>query len=128
MHDFGERIRKLRVERGLTLQQIGEHFDIQRSSVSDWENGRTYPDARRLIKLAHLLNTSVEFLLTGREEASWPLHPIERARIVQLPPQQLEELTIAISAALAMIEAKLARHPHNEEPSPRKTGTTGRPQ
>lgn len=121
MHELGDRIRKLRLDKGLTLQQVGEYFHIHRSSVSDWENGRTYPDARRLKELADLLNTSVEFILTGKVDAHWPFTEVDRRRVANLSHSELHELSIAMSAALAMIEA---RGHHSTFPS-RKTGTTG---
>lgn len=106
MDDLGERIRELRKKKGLTLHDVGEHFRISRSSVSDWEGGRTYPDPRKLVELSRLLNTSIEYLLTGRHEAAWPFPGISRQRILQLSESQLEDLSLAITAALTIIEAR----------------------
>lgn len=62
---LNERIRKLRLAKGLTLQQVGDVFGISRGSVSSWESGVNIPDARKLAKLAEVLGTTVESLLTG---------------------------------------------------------------
>ncbi|WP_334028982.1 XRE family transcriptional regulator [Burkholderia orbicola] len=66
---IGTRIRELRKAKGLTLQQLGDEFGISRASVSEWESGRSKPDAGRLLKLAEVLDTSVEYLLDGNEPA-----------------------------------------------------------
>ena len=62
---LNERIRKLRLAKGMTLQQVGDVFGISRGSVSSWESGVNIPDARKLAKLAEVLGTTVESLLTG---------------------------------------------------------------
>ena len=40
-------------------------FGISRGSVSSWESGVNIPDARKLAKLAEVLGTTVESLITG---------------------------------------------------------------
>lgn len=65
---LGKRIREKRKELGLTLQQLGDVFGVTRSSVSDWESGKTRPDQTKLVKLADVLNTSLDFLLSESEE------------------------------------------------------------
>ncbi|RQQ30515.1 LexA family protein [Burkholderia stagnalis] len=62
---IGTRIRALRKAEGLTLQQVGDAFGISRASVSEWESGRSKPDATRLHTLATLLHTNVLYLLEG---------------------------------------------------------------
>lgn len=62
---IGTRIRELRKAKGLTLQQLGDEFGISRASVSEWESGRSKPDANKLVHLADFLGTTVECLLNG---------------------------------------------------------------
>ena len=69
---LNERIRGLRLARGLTLQQVGDAFGISRGSVSSWESGVNQPDPRKLQRLAELFHTTVEFLVTG---VSGPTQP-----------------------------------------------------
>lgn len=61
-----DRLKNLRLSKGLTLQQVGDHFGISKSSVANWENGINQPDLRKLEGLADLFKTNVEFLVTGR--------------------------------------------------------------
>ncbi len=63
---LNERIRALRLAKGLTLQQVGDVFGISRASVSNWEAGHAQPDPRKIERLAQLFDTSVQFLLSGK--------------------------------------------------------------
>lgn len=69
---LNERIRGLRLARGMTLQQVGDAFGISRGSVSSWESGANQPDPRKLQRLAELFETTVEFLVTGTSAAPQP--------------------------------------------------------
>ncbi|PQV51847.1 LexA family transcriptional regulator [Paraburkholderia sp. BL21I4N1] len=61
---LGSRIRAKRKAKGLTLQQLGDVFGISRSSVSEWESDRSAPANDKLVRLAEVLSTSVEELLS----------------------------------------------------------------
>ncbi len=65
---LNERLKNLRLAKGLTLQQVGDAFGISRSSVSSWESGTNQPDPRKLEKLASLYGTSVHFIVTGQNQ------------------------------------------------------------
>ena len=62
---LNERIRKLRLAKGLTLQQVGDVFGISAASVSSWEKGINFPDGRKLKKLADTLGVSVNALVNS---------------------------------------------------------------
>ena len=64
---LNERIRGLRLARGLTLQQVGDAFGISKVSVSSWESGKSNPDHKRLEQLAALLGTTVQYLVSGQQ-------------------------------------------------------------
>ena len=69
-HMLNERLKNLRLAKGLTLQQVGDVFGISAASVASWEKGKNQPDSRKLSKLAVLLGTTVEFLLNGSGDSS----------------------------------------------------------
>jgi transcriptional regulator with XRE-family HTH domain len=68
---LNERIRQLRLAKGLTLQQVGNTFGISRSSVAAWESGISKPDTSKLVKLAEVLDSTVEYLLDSPESLSF---------------------------------------------------------
>ena len=62
---IGHRITELRKERHLSQGQLAQLLDVTRQAVSKWENDLTAPDTLKLIQLADVLNTDVEYLATG---------------------------------------------------------------
>ena len=64
---IGERITALRKEQGLSQGQLADVLEVSRQAVSKWENDQASPDTLKLIKLAEVLDTEVEYLATGRK-------------------------------------------------------------
>lgn len=60
---LGERIKYAREAARLTQNDIAQHFEISRVSVTQWEGNTTKPDISRVAALAVLLNTTVDWLL-----------------------------------------------------------------
>jgi transcriptional regulator with XRE-family HTH domain len=71
---LGDRIRALRKERGLTLDQLAELSGSSKSYIWELENKNPpRPSAEKLSKIADKLGTTIEFLLEGEtspEEAA----------------------------------------------------------
>lgn len=68
--DFGENIKTLRKQKGLTQEQVAELLDVSKQSVSRWENNATYPDITFLPILASFYNVTVDFLLGADYETN----------------------------------------------------------
>lgn len=67
MLHFAENIRKYRILKGLTQEDIANYLNITPQSVSKWERAETYPDITLLPALANILETSID-LLMGMDE------------------------------------------------------------
>lgn len=65
---IGERITSLRKERSISQAQLAKLLDVTRQAVSKWENDLTAPDTIKLIQLADVLDTDVEYLATGNHQ------------------------------------------------------------
>ena len=63
---IGERIIELRAQQNISQVQLAKMLDVSRQAVSKWENDQTAPDTIKLIPLADVLDTDVEYLATGR--------------------------------------------------------------
>ena len=63
MKTFGERLRKLRQDRGMSLDQFSELLGMKKSTLSHYERGCREPDFQRLVDLAFMLNTTPNYLL-----------------------------------------------------------------
>ena len=59
---FTERLKELRKNKGLKQQEIAELLGVKRNAYSDWENGKTEPSFENLIKLADLLEVTLDWL------------------------------------------------------------------
>lgn len=79
---IGERIAELRKEQNLSQGQLADLLDVSRQAVSKWENDKASPDTLKLIRLAEVLDTEVEYLATGRkpvyEEAPIVLNMVQK--------------------------------------------------
>lgn len=64
---IGERIIDLRKERNMSQGDLAKALNVSRQAVSKWENGQSSPDTIKLILLAEVLDTEVEYLATGRK-------------------------------------------------------------
>ena len=63
---FGQRLARLRKEKGLTQEEVASKIVISPQAVSKWENGNSEPDLNTLNQLADIFDVSVDELL-GRE-------------------------------------------------------------
>nr|DAY27959.1 MAG TPA: helix-turn-helix domain protein [Caudoviricetes sp.] len=61
----GARIRAIRLDRGMTMVELGELLSAPQGAVSNWERGENLPNKHRLKKIATIANISVQELLHG---------------------------------------------------------------
>lgn len=64
---FSERIKKLRLNSGMTMDALATKLDVTKSRISMWENNGTVPREEVLIQLSKLYGVSIDYLL-GNEE------------------------------------------------------------
>lgn len=62
---ISDRVRKARLMRGYTSEQLSEMVDFAPESLRHIENGSSKPSLRKLYALAEALNVSMDYL-TGR--------------------------------------------------------------
>ena len=83
--NLGERITALRKERNISQGELAKRLEVSRQAVSKWEQGVSSPDTERLIQLAEILGTEVEYLATGThpEPGSVVLNIVETVERVE---------------------------------------------
>jgi transcriptional regulator with XRE-family HTH domain len=81
MSVIGKQIKKFRIEKGITQEQLGQLVGVTTQAVSKWERGGT-PDAELLPKLSEVLSVSIDTLF-GMGEAN--LNLMIARRINQMP-------------------------------------------
>ncbi len=65
----GEQIAMLRKAKGITQNELGERLGVSFQAVSKWERNETLPDTAVLPDLAKVLETTVDFILSGGEKS-----------------------------------------------------------
>ena len=60
---LGEKIQRLRKEKGMSQEQLAAQLTISRQAVSKWELGESMPDTENIIQLSKLFSVSTDFLL-----------------------------------------------------------------
>lgn len=75
--EFSERLKELRKQAHLTQVELASKLGIVQSSYADWERGKKKPTQDNLVKIAQILNVSVDYLLGNSEEKADELDNIE---------------------------------------------------
>lgn len=70
----GENIRRLRKERGLTLQQLGDMIGVKESYIRAYETGKRNPKLQSLEALAKALSVNVEVLTNSEFDGVKAMH------------------------------------------------------
>ena len=54
----------MRNEKNLSQEQLAEKLNVTRQTISNWENGKFYPDIDSLVNLSKFFNVSLDDLLS----------------------------------------------------------------
>lgn len=65
--EFGEKLQKLRKDKGLTQEELAEALYVSRTAVSKWESGRGYPNIESLKEISRFFSVSVDNLLSSEK-------------------------------------------------------------
>lgn len=103
MDTVGKRIRKLREDKRLTLEELSKRTGISKGFLSDAENGNRNMSSQNLLKIANALNASLDYLLRGADVAPPNPEPLT------IPPE-LTEAARELDLSFAQTEALLAAH------------------
>jgi transcriptional regulator with XRE-family HTH domain len=101
---IGERISKLRTEQNISQNQLAKAMEVSRQAVSKWENDLSTPDPAKLIRLADVLDTDVEYLATGKHTVlRRPPEVITVEKIVHKPTEVIVEKPVYIEKVVERI-------------------------
>ena len=75
--EFAERLKTLRKQEKLTQVQIAEKLEISQQAYAAWERGVKKPTQENLVKIAQVLNVSIDYLVGNSEEKIDELDNIE---------------------------------------------------
>jgi transcriptional regulator with XRE-family HTH domain len=63
MKIFGQRLKELRTEKGLSTMALGKIIGVSDMAISRWENSKTDIISENLIKLSKYFGVSTDYLL-----------------------------------------------------------------
>jgi transcriptional regulator with XRE-family HTH domain len=66
--DIGKRLKQKRTSLKLTQDEVAEQLGITRQTISNWENGRSYPDIERMVHLSEIYQLSLDELLKNDQK------------------------------------------------------------
>lgn len=66
---IGSLLKELRKEKGLTQEQLAEHFYVSSRSVSRWETGKNMPELSLLVELADFYDVDIREIINGERKS-----------------------------------------------------------
>ena len=64
-NQVGQRIKDIRLEKGMSMEEFGKRFNTSKATVNNWEKGRNLPNKENLKIIADLAGMTVQKLLEG---------------------------------------------------------------
>jgi transcriptional regulator with XRE-family HTH domain len=111
---FGQKLRQLRIEKGLTQQELAERLGYKTNSyISDVESGRFIPSREKLKKIARALDVPLkvleDMLLESKLEALGIREPELLSLFKDIPSLPEREKRAIINAYLKVKEKRMRK-------------------
>lgn len=94
MVDFGNTLKNLRLQEGLTQQQLADRLSLTKSVISYYELSERYPSPEVLTKLASVFHVTTDYLLG-----------LDRTEIIDLTGLDAEDIII-VKRLVSSLRAK----------------------
>jgi len=85
VEELGRRIRKLRIERRMTLKQVEQSCGLSATHLSEIERGRTSPTIGALVRIARALAKEASYFIEAEERSDIAHVTREQARVTTRP-------------------------------------------
>lgn len=93
--EVGKTIKELRTDAGMTQDELAGKVFVSRQTISNWENGRFYPNVQSLSIIADLFGTSIDSLVKGDL-------PMMETKITEQDTRLLKRDAVLYTALLAV--------------------------
>jgi len=60
---FGERLKSLRMAKGLSQEELGKRFGVTKQTISNWENENITPALDMFINIVEFFQSTPNFML-----------------------------------------------------------------
>ncbi len=88
---FGDNLKKLRKEHGISQKELAEKLFISQQAVAKWESDKASPNPEMVARIAELFGTTTDRLLGREETKKAPVPPAVTTEDEELM-EYLEEL------------------------------------
>lgn len=121
MSHFANGLKRLRIERGLTQSALAKELNVTQNAIFNWENEKREPNLEMIRKIADYFNTSLVYLLDGKEDAKTPPKFVaydENGNEIENKPIKFTDISISRKEVQAREETyNLLSSIFNEEPN-----------
>jgi transcriptional regulator with XRE-family HTH domain len=104
---LGNRIKELRKAKDWTQKELAKQLGTSPAQLNKYESSQNTPQLDRIVLLAELLDTTVDYLLTGNTASDLPIHNtrlIQRLKVIEgFEPQEKE-------VVIELLDAMIAKH------------------
>ncbi|MEH0834605.1 helix-turn-helix transcriptional regulator [Pectobacterium cacticida] len=118
---FGQRLKALRNQQRKTQKEVAALIGLQLSQYNKYESGMHIPPADKLIQLAELFTTTIDYLLLGSHDEQAPIRNtrlMERFKaLAQCQPEEQETVIKLIDAVIVKHRVESAIRPVDQEKS-----------
>lgn len=99
--EIGKKLKKARLDSGMTQEKLAEKINVSRQTISNWENEKSYPDIISVIEISNLYSISLDLLLKGDKKMINYLD--ESTNTVKSNKRLMVAIIINIIAAILLI-------------------------
>jgi len=104
---LGNRIKELRKAKNWSQKDLAKPLGTSSAQLNKYESSQNTPQIDRLVLLAELLDTTVDYLLTGNSSSDLPIYNtrlIQRMKVIEGFEAQEKEIVIEL------LDAMIAKH------------------
>jgi len=101
--NFGEKLTKLRKQKGLSQEELGYELNVTRQTISKWELGQTTPEMDKLVEMSKVFGVTVDELTSERENVNNETQKIEDRPISDRPKNNSTLKVILLIVAIFII-------------------------
>lgn len=104
---LGKRIKQLRKDKSLTQKELANQIGSSHAQLNKYESGLNTPPLDRLLMLAEVLETSIDYLIAGNERGEIPIHSqrlLQRFQTIELFEFEEKETIIKL------LDGMIAKH------------------
>lgn len=67
MDNLADKLKELRIEKGLTQDQVAKAIGVSQAAVNRWESEKRVPNYKYVFKLAQFFGCTTDFLMSSED-------------------------------------------------------------